>query len=174
MAAAEVVTAVMEYCWLQQNAPVELHRDSDDSASDSLVDAMLGRVAVVMSSTSKSNEAFHSPARDCARVMSLGESVRIGAVTMVCIVVDLNGTVQTFWRTSLTGRVRIVPGHRQFLLAEMREHPGRSAQQHGHVRHGSNRGLAPTRQMGQQPKQLRQLLYITHGLAPSRQIKTGG
>jgi hypothetical protein len=28
--------------------------------------------------------------------------------------------------------------------------------------------------MGQQPKQLRQLLYITHGLTPMRQIKTAG
>jgi hypothetical protein len=65
--------AVTEYCWLQQNAPVELHRDSDESSSDSLVDAMLGRVAVVMPSTSKSNEAVHSPARDCARVMSFDE-----------------------------------------------------------------------------------------------------
>ncbi len=88
--------AVTEYCWLQQNAPVELHKDSDESADDSLVDAMLGRGAVVMLSTSKSNEAFHSPARDCARVMLFDESVQIGAVTIRCIVVDPHGTVQIF------------------------------------------------------------------------------
>jgi hypothetical protein len=51
---------------------------------------------------------------------------------------------------------------------------GLRCQQYGRVYYGSNRGLAPARLIGQQAKQLRQLLYITPGLTPMRQIRTAG
>ncbi|MFN9715232.1 MAG: hypothetical protein ACK57G_15700, partial [Planctomycetota bacterium] len=47
---------------------------------------------------------------------------------------------------------------------------GLRGQHHGHVHYGSNRGRTPMRLIGQQAKQLRQLLYITSGLTPARLI----
>jgi hypothetical protein len=73
MAPVEVVMAVTEYCWLQQNGPVRVDVVVEESSSDSLGDAMAGRDGVRVVARSKSNEAIQPPARDCARVMSFGE-----------------------------------------------------------------------------------------------------
>lgn len=39
----------------------------EESSSDSLVDAMVGRAGVLVDAPPKSNEAIQPPARDCAR-----------------------------------------------------------------------------------------------------------
>jgi hypothetical protein len=50
MVPVDVVAAVTEYCWLQQNGPVRVDVVVEESLGDSLVDAI------------------QPPARDCARV----------------------------------------------------------------------------------------------------------
>ncbi|MFN9851057.1 MAG: hypothetical protein ACK57P_04530 [Planctomycetota bacterium] len=96
MAPVEVVIAVIEYCWLQQNGPVRVDVVIEESSSDSLVDAMVGRGGVLVHAPSKSNDAIQPPARDCARVDVEDAWIGIEEATMRCIIKDSQGAVQTF------------------------------------------------------------------------------
>jgi hypothetical protein len=68
----------------------------EESAGVSWIDAMVQRVEVGVSATSLSEDAIHSPARDCAQVDVGTVLFGIEEATMRCIVKEQQGAMQTF------------------------------------------------------------------------------
>jgi hypothetical protein len=96
----DVVTAVMEYCWLQQNELVPVEDDGQESPCNSWGEAMARTFWIVGLATSMPFDTCEFPARACARSAQSDNLHGIDEATMQCIVKDLQSTVQTFF----TGR----------------------------------------------------------------------
>ncbi|MFN6304934.1 MAG: hypothetical protein ACK42H_22310 [Planctomycetota bacterium] len=102
----DVVTAVMEYCWLQQKELVPVEDDGQESPCNSWGEAMAKTLWVVGHATSMPLDTYESPAQACARSAQSDNLQGIDEATMQCIVKDLQSTVQTFF----TGRSQFFSG----------------------------------------------------------------
>jgi hypothetical protein len=93
----DVVTAVMEYCWLQQKDLVPVEDDGQESSGDSWGEAIARTLCDVEHATLMALDTYESPAQACTRSAQSDNLHGIDEATMQCIVKDLQHTVQTFF-----------------------------------------------------------------------------
>jgi hypothetical protein len=101
MAPVDVVTAVTEYCWLQQKDLVPVEDDGQESPCNSWGEAMARTLWVVGHATLMALDTYESPAQACARSAQSDNLHGIDEATMQSIVKDLQCTVQTYFTRRL-------------------------------------------------------------------------